>query len=373
MSGLFTLLWLVANVVMIIFIIKTVKEKDKEAKKGKRKIWLISLAAAFVCLILIGVTSGGTDSSESTEEEKNVVEQVEPEDEKIEEPTSEPEEQSKEFEVTMNVNARKEGNGVLFDIDTNLPDETVLMLTLSKGDYNTDDSFTAQTKVTVKEGKATSDTFSDKGEPLNGDYDLSISMSLPSTQSDAVREVIGENGENMTGGLVEQSSIGSSNVISALFTVSIGDDVEITPSDDYTQTIFREETDEEEPLDTETSGSDSDTQANKEFISEHETDIVVAASLALDNFLDKKSYKMSLAPQNWTIAKFDETETTVIGMTDITYNGQKGKYIYVGTLNINDSGKVESAKPHYLEVNGQVLGDDGYCDDVFDKIKSLGN
>ncbi len=75
---------------------------------------------------------------------------------------------------------------------------------------------------------------------MNGDYDLSISMSLPSTQADAVREVIGENGENMTGGLVEQSSIGSSNVISALFTVSIGDDVEITPSDDYTQTIFRE-------------------------------------------------------------------------------------------------------------------------------------
>ena len=376
MSGFFTLLWLIANVVMIIFIIKTVKEKDKEAKKGKRKVWLISLAAAFVCLILIGVTSGGTESSESnetTEEEKNVVEQVEPETEKIEEPTPEPEEQSKEFEVTMNVNARKEGNGVLFDIETNLPDEAVLMLTLSKGDYNTDDSFTAQTKVTVKGGKATSDAFSAKGEPLNGDFDLSISMSLPSTQSDAVRKVIGENGENMTGGLVEQSSIGSSNVVSALYTVSIGDDVEVTPSDDYTQTIFREETDEEEPLDTETSGSDSDAQANKEFISEHETDIVVAASLALDNFLDKKSYKMSLAPQNWTIAKFDETETTVIGMTDITYNGQKGKYIYVGTLNINGSGEVESAKPHYLEVNGQVLGDDGYCDDVFDKIKSLGN
>ena len=42
MSGFFTLLWLIANVVMIIFIIKPVKEKDKEAKKGKRKVWLIS-------------------------------------------------------------------------------------------------------------------------------------------------------------------------------------------------------------------------------------------------------------------------------------------------------------------------------------------
>ena len=273
----------------------------------------------------------------------------------------------------MDTSAHKDGNGVIFDIDTNLPNEAVLMLTLSNGDYNTDESFTAQTKVTVKDGKATSDPFSAKGEPLSGDFDLSISMSLPSTQSDAVRKVIGENGENMTGALVEQSSIGSSKVVNALFTVSIGDDVNVTPSDDYTQTTFREEADEEELSESETTEIDSDAQANKEFISEHETDIVVAASMALDNFLDKKSYKMSLAPQNWTIAKFDETETTVIGMTDITYNGQKGKYIYVGTLNINSSGKVESAKPHYLEVNGQVLGDDGYCDDVFDKIRSIGN
>ena len=156
MSGLFVLLWLAANIVMIVFIIKTVKEKDVEAKKAKRKIWLISLAAAFVFLILVGVTGGSSDSSDSnetTEEDNKAVEQIESEANtgKIEEATPEPEEQSKEFEVTMNVNARKEGNGVLFDIDTNLPDEAVLMLTLSNGDYNTDDSFTAQTKVTIND------------------------------------------------------------------------------------------------------------------------------------------------------------------------------------------------------------------------------
>ena len=60
-------------------------------------------------------------------------------------------------------------------------------------------------------------------------------------------------------------------------------------------------------------------------------------------------------------------------MTDITYQGKKGKYIYVGTLNVNASGKVESAKPHYLEVNSKVLGDDGYCKNVLDKIKALAN
>ena len=60
-------------------------------------------------------------------------------------------------------------------------------------------------------------------------------------------------------------------------------------------------------------------------------------------------------------------------MTDISYAGKKGKYIYVGTLNIDDTGKVKSAKPHYLEVNGEVLGDDGYATDVLNKIKGLGN
>ena len=70
------------------------------------------------------------------------------------------------------------------------------------------------------------------------------------------------------------------------------------------------------------------------------------------------------------LAKFDNQDA-VIGMTDITIKDQKGKYIYVGTLNFDDSGKVVSAKPHYLEVNGTVLGDDGYCDSVFDTIKRL--
>ena len=44
---------------------------------------------------------------------------------------------------------------------------------------------------------------------------------------------------------------------------------------------------------------------------------------------------------------------------------------YLGTLNFDDSGKVVSAMPHYIEVLGQVLGDDGYCTDIFDKIREL--
>lgn len=43
---------------------------------------------------------------------------------------------------------------------------------------------------------------------------------------------------------------------------------------------------------------------------------------------------------------------------------------YVGTLNFDDSGKVVSATPHYIEVLGQVLGDDGYCTDIFIKSEN---
>lgn len=378
MSGLFVLLHFAALVCFIVFLVKMIKRKKSgEDYSQPKKIMLISIAVWFVALILIGVT---TPSSKSTEvaETENITEESTTAELPAETSTdtTEVQEENKtpevaDFEVTVDVNAHKDGNSVVFDIETNMPDETVLMLTLSNGDYNTDNAFTAQTKVTVIDGKATSEGFSNKGEALSGDFDLSISMSLPSLQSDAVRAVIGENGEHMQGNLVETSTVGSSNTIKAMFNVSLGDEITVTATDDYNNTIFREEGEEEETEITDTSDTGSDSAANKEFISKYETDIVVAAKMSLDNFIS--DYKLSLAPQNWTIAKFDSSETTVIAMSDITYNSVKGTYIYVGTLNINSSGKVESATPHYLEVNGVVLGDDGYCDDVFDKIRSLGN
>lgn len=378
MSGFFALLHFAALVCFIVFLVKMIKRKKSgEDYSQPKKIMLISIAVWFVALILIGVT---TPSSKSTEvaETENITEESTTAELPAETSTdtTEVQEENKtpevaDFEVTVDVNAHKDGNSVVFDIETNMPDETVLMLSLSNSDYNTDNAFTAQTKVTVTDGKATSEGFSNKGEALSGDFDLSISMSLPSLQSDAVRAVIGENGEHMQGNLVETSTVGSSNTIKAMFNVSLGDEITVTATDDYNNTIFREEGEEEETEITDTSDTGSDSAANKEFISKYETDIVVAAKMSLDNFIS--DYKLSLAPQNWTIAKFDSSETTVIAMSDITYNSVKGTYIYVGTLNINSSGKVESATPHYLEVNGVVLGDDGYCDDVFDKIRSLGN
>lgn len=148
--------------------------------------------------------------------------------------------------------------------------------------------------------------------------------------------------------------------------------IQITPTEETTakEPATEEPTTKEEPTEeTTTEEKTEEPTEEPDIIKKYDNDIVVAASMALDQFIT--DYDISLAPQRWTLAKFDDTETTVIATTDISYKGENGKYIYVGTLNINDSGKVESAKPHYLEVNGEVLGDDGYCTDVFDKVKSL--
>lgn len=122
----------------------------------------------------------------------------------------------KKFEVSLEVSVDENSGKPVFTIDTNLPNETNLMLTLSRGDY------TGQTHVIVKNGVASSEEFSDKGSPLtSGEYLLTVSMSIPKLQSDAVRKVIGENGENMTGKYVLDSEIGDSVYVSGDFNFSL--------------------------------------------------------------------------------------------------------------------------------------------------------
>ncbi|NCE63733.1 hypothetical protein D1159_03850 [Pseudoflavonifractor sp. 524-17] len=113
--------------------------------------------------------------------------------------------------VGFSVNVEGSTGKPEFHIETNLPDETVLMLTLDRDDSR------AQTKVIVKNGEATSEAFSDKGAPLSGDYLLTVSMGLPRLQSDYVRSIIGENGEYIEGPYVETDSITGENVVSATF------------------------------------------------------------------------------------------------------------------------------------------------------------
>ena len=66
------LFWLAANVVMVVFIIKAVKEKESEKKKKNQRIWLISLAIAVVMFFVIaaqGRRSVGEDNQRAEVEE----------------------------------------------------------------------------------------------------------------------------------------------------------------------------------------------------------------------------------------------------------------------------------------------------------------
>lgn len=245
MATFFALLYVVAFIVFIVFIIKSSKKKKRgEDNSIEKKIWIISLAVFVLSFFLMGVTSPSKPKEEPV---SNIQVVKEPAQEmKVETHTStsitEPtEETSAEIEVSIDVVGNWNNEKAAFDINTNLPNETKLILSLRSGDYNTEENFTAQTDVIVENGKAHTDGFSKKGVKLTGDYDLSVSMSSPKLQSDNVRKYIGQNGEFMKGKYVEKSDITGDNVVSALFAVSLGDTIIVTPEDDYSFTTFAEE------------------------------------------------------------------------------------------------------------------------------------
>lgn len=104
------------------------------------------------------------------------------------------------LDVKIDESIEKENGKIRFNIKTNLPDTAELMIGISEV---SDLGYIGQTKAIVKNGEAQTEWFSNKGEALrNGKYNLSISMSIPTTQSEEVQKVVGENGEYLKGDLV---------------------------------------------------------------------------------------------------------------------------------------------------------------------------
>lgn len=101
--------------------------------------------------------------------------------------------------VEINETMEQVDGKVRFNIKTNLPDTAELMVGINK----VDGSYRGQTHATVTNGVAQTEWFSDKGSALKGgDYELSISMSMPATQSEKVQSMVGKNGEYLEGSLV---------------------------------------------------------------------------------------------------------------------------------------------------------------------------
>ena len=69
------LLWLIANIAVIVFIFMTIFEKDPIKKKKKRKYWLISLGVAFLLLIIAIARAGGSDDKKANKNEDEIKEE----------------------------------------------------------------------------------------------------------------------------------------------------------------------------------------------------------------------------------------------------------------------------------------------------------
>ena len=99
---------------VIVLIIKAIKKKPKKKP-------LIALAICFALFVIaLFLPSSGNSSLTSTPTET-------PAPTETLAPTETP--APTDFEVSINATAHKEGTAVVFEIDTNMPDDTQLMLT----------------------------------------------------------------------------------------------------------------------------------------------------------------------------------------------------------------------------------------------------
>lgn len=116
--------------------------------------------------------------------------------------------------IEMMVMPTSEESLPVFLINTNLPDSTKMVLTLSN-----DSGYLAKESVEVKYGRVKSSVFSNNGETLeNGDYILSVYVPSAPTQPPEVRSIIGDNGEFLSGDGVEQN--GAYNIVNCDFNYS---------------------------------------------------------------------------------------------------------------------------------------------------------
>ncbi|MGQ7792966.1 hypothetical protein ACUN0C_11200 [Faunimonas sp. B44] len=108
------------------------------------------------------------------------------------------------------------GNRPTIRGDTNLPDGTELLIMVSREDIE----YRAEEKVNVAGGHFEAGPFLWTGDDLpGGNYSVEVLMPAPAVQSDSVRKVTGEQGERLTGPLIQNTEAGA--VVRGAMTVSI--------------------------------------------------------------------------------------------------------------------------------------------------------
>ena len=365
-NGKFSPMSIAALVLSILFctsiigiILGIIDLTKKDGRKKGLSIAAVSVGGLFLLLSIVAAASGPSENKSTDSKTESVKEQVEtPTPTPVEEHSKagiaeEDNTETKGLDVTITPTAKWVGNSVKFSIETNLPDDTELILSLSTGDYNTDDTWTGESKVRIKNGKATSKGFSDKGKKLTGDYDLSVSMSIPSTQKETVRAVVGEKGEYLNGPLVEKGIDGESSYVSALFSVSLEDEIKIDSEDDYTHTVFREEDEEgEEGEDDDVTSETSDKIPDEEMINS----LIALSKVVLnENFGD--NYNISYEDNMVTINIWQEGITLgALGVQAGTVSKSTWKKMVDGVQSMSKS-VYKNFEPYGVHVNVNVLND----------------
>lgn len=106
--------------------------------------------------------------------------------------------------------------GVTIEAASNVPDGAVM-----NASFFVEDGYFGQDEGTLDNGQVSFGPFSDKGTPLKGTYDLSITLPIARNQPESVQACIGSAGEELTGPLVSADEITGDNVASLEETVTL--------------------------------------------------------------------------------------------------------------------------------------------------------
>ncbi|MBE1554790.1 hypothetical protein [Sporosarcina limicola] len=141
------------------------------------------------------------------------------------------------IEVTMNVEPVIQEDGKVYFLGkTNLPDHAELMFTV------TGDDFMGQIKEVIIDGAFETESFSEKGEALPaGEYELSVTLSIPSTQDKKFTEVAGKDYEFLTGNLMDDDGIGKSMEYEFTFAIEQSKAKETVKVDEKERNMTNEE------------------------------------------------------------------------------------------------------------------------------------
>lgn len=135
---------------------------------------------------------------------------------------------SEDVRLTVEVQRTNDDRLLVFG-ETNLPDETNLIVTL----FNEDVGYSAQDRTIVTDGRFSAGPFSRQSRGFEvGHYIARVVMPIPEVQPAEVQSVIGDKGEHLTGDLVQESSMGGKVVkYSISYTLGSEESIKQTQSD----------------------------------------------------------------------------------------------------------------------------------------------